>query len=46
MENFLDRYYSPKLNQDWVNNINSQIIPKEKEAVSKSLKTMTLVELL
>jgi hypothetical protein len=39
MENFLDRYQIPKLNQDQINNLNSPISPKEIEAVIKSLPT-------
>jgi hypothetical protein len=37
MDNFLDRYQVPKLNQDQVNDLNSPISPKEKEAVINSL---------
>ena len=36
---FLDRYQVPKLNQDQINHLNSPVIPKEKEAVIKSLPT-------
>ena len=36
MENFLDRYQIPKLNQDQTNHINSPISPKEIEEI-KSL---------
>jgi hypothetical protein len=36
MENFLDRYQVPKLNQDQVNYLNSPISPKEIEAVINS----------
>ena len=39
MDNFLDRYQIPKLNQDQINDINSPITPKEIEAVIKSLPT-------
>jgi hypothetical protein len=39
MDDFLDRYYISKLNQDQVNYLNSLIIPKEIEAVIKSLPT-------
>ena len=39
MENFLDRYQIPKLNQDQINHLNSPITPKEIEAVIKSLPT-------
>jgi hypothetical protein len=38
-DNFLDRYQVPKLNQDQINHLNSPVIPKEKEAVIKSLPT-------
>jgi hypothetical protein len=34
MDNFLDTYQVPKLNQDLINHINSCITPKEIEAVS------------
>ena len=37
MDNFLDRYHLPKLNQDQVNYLNSSITPKEIEAVIKLL---------
>jgi hypothetical protein len=37
MDNFLDRYQVPKLNQDQINHLNSPITPKEIEAVIKSL---------
>jgi hypothetical protein len=33
MDNFLDRYQVPKLNQDQVNDLNSPISPKGTEAV-------------
>jgi hypothetical protein len=39
MDNFLDRYQIPTLNQDQVNHLNSPISPKEIEAVIKSLTT-------
>jgi hypothetical protein len=39
MDNFLDRYQIPKLNQDLTNDLNSPISPKEIEAVIKSLPT-------
>ena len=39
MDNFLDRYQIPKLNQDQINHLNSPISPKEIEAVIKSLPT-------
>jgi hypothetical protein len=37
MNNFLDRYQLPKLNQDQINDLNSPISPKEIEAVINSL---------
>jgi hypothetical protein len=39
MNNFLDRYQVPKLNQDQINDLNSPISPKEIEAVINSLPT-------
>jgi hypothetical protein len=39
MDKFLDRYQVPKLNQDQINDLNSPISPKEKEAVINSLPT-------
>ena len=39
MDDFLDRYQVPTLNQDQINNINSPMTPKEIEAVIKSLPT-------
>jgi hypothetical protein len=39
MDNFLDRYQVPRLNQDQINNLNSPISPKEIEAVINSLPT-------
>jgi hypothetical protein len=39
MDNFIDRYQVPKLNQDQINNLNSPISPKEIEAVINSLPT-------
>ena len=39
MDNFLDRYQVPKLNQDEINDLNSPISPKEIEAVINSLPT-------
>jgi hypothetical protein len=41
MDNFLDRYQVPKLNQDQINDLNSAISPKEIEAVINSLPTTT-----
>jgi hypothetical protein len=37
MDNFLDKYQVPKLNQDQINDLNSPISPKEIEAVIKSI---------
>jgi hypothetical protein len=39
MDNFLDRYQVPKLNQDQINNLNSPISPKEIETINNSLPT-------
>jgi hypothetical protein len=39
MDNFLDRYQIPKLNQDQINHLNKSIMPKEIEAVINSLPT-------
>jgi hypothetical protein len=39
MDNFLDRYQVPKLNQDQINHLTSPISPKEIEAVINSLPT-------
>ena len=39
MDNFLNRYQIPKLNQDQINHLNSPINPKGIEAVIKSLPT-------
>ena len=39
MNNSLDRYQIPKLNQDQVNDLNIPISPKEIEAVINSLPT-------
>jgi hypothetical protein len=39
MDNFLDRYQVPKLNQDQINNLNSPISPKEIEVVINNLPT-------
>ena len=38
MDDFLDRYHLPKLNQDQINNLNR---PKKIEAVIKSIPTKT-----
>ena len=39
MDNFLDRYQMPKLNQDYIDHLNSPINPKEIEVVFESLPT-------
>jgi hypothetical protein len=39
MDNFLDRYQVPRLNQDQINYLNSPISPKEIEAVINNLIT-------
>ena len=39
MDEFLDRYKIIKSNQDQVNHLNNLLIPKEIEAVIKSLPT-------
>jgi hypothetical protein len=39
MDNFLDRYQLPKLNQDQINDLNSPISLKEIEAVINILPT-------
>ena len=39
MDKFLDGYQVLKLNQDQVNDLNSPISPKEREAVINSLPT-------
>jgi hypothetical protein len=39
MDDFLDRYHLPTLNQNWLNHLNSPITPKEIEAVIKSFPT-------
>jgi hypothetical protein len=41
MDNFLDRFQGPKLNQDQINDLNSLISPKEIEAVINSLTPPT-----
>jgi hypothetical protein len=38
MDNFLDRYQVPKLNQNQIKNVNSPISPKEIEAASIASK--------
>ncbi len=39
MDNFLDRYQVPKLNQDLINDLNSPISPKEIVSIVNSLPT-------
>jgi hypothetical protein len=39
MDNFLDRYLVPKLNQDQINHLNSPITPSETEVIIKRLPT-------
>jgi hypothetical protein len=39
IDNFLDRYQVPKLNQNQINHLNSSISPKEIKAVIKSFPT-------
>ena len=39
MENSLDRYRVPKLNQDQINHLNISIAPNEMEAIINSLPT-------
>jgi hypothetical protein len=39
MNDYIDRYQVPKLNQDQVNHLNDPIIPKEIGVVIKSLRT-------
>jgi hypothetical protein len=39
MDNFLERFQISKLNQNQINHLNSPIIPKDIEAVIKSLPT-------
>jgi hypothetical protein len=41
MDDFLDRYHLPKLNQDQINNLNRPITPKEIEAAIKNFLTPT-----
>jgi hypothetical protein len=41
LDNFLDRYKLPKLNQEQINELNSHIFPKEIETVINSLSTTT-----
>jgi hypothetical protein len=44
MDNFLDRFQVPKLNQDQINDLNSAIYPKEIETVINSLSTKKIPE--
>jgi hypothetical protein len=37
MDDFIDRYHIPKLNQEQVNYLNSAICPKEIEDIIKNL---------
>jgi hypothetical protein len=39
MDNFLDRYKVPKLNQDQINHLNRSITPKEIKAAIRNLPT-------
>ena len=39
MDNFLDKYQAPKLNQDQINDLNSPISPKEIEVFIDRLPT-------
>ena len=39
MENFLERYQIPKLNEHHINHLNSPITPEETETVIRSLLT-------
>ena len=39
MDNFLDKYYLPKLNQEQISKLNRTITAKEIETVIKSLPT-------
>lgn len=41
MDNFLDTYHLPKLNQDQISTLNQHITPSETEAVIKRLPTKT-----
>lgn len=42
MDNVLDIFHIPKLNQDQVNSLNSAIAPQDIEAVIKSLSTKNI----
>ena len=39
MDNFLDRYQTPNLNQDQIDHINSPITPREIEVVIEGILT-------
>jgi hypothetical protein len=39
IDDFLDRYHVPKLNQDQVNYLNNPIMPKKIEIVIKNIQT-------
>jgi len=39
MDNFLDKYQVPKLNQEQINYLNNPITPKEIEAITKRVST-------
>jgi hypothetical protein len=44
MDNFLDRFWIPKLNQDQRIHVNSPITPKDNKAVIKSQDQMDFVQ--
>jgi hypothetical protein len=44
MDNFLERYQVPKLNQEHINDLNSPIPPKETEAVINSLPAKKIAQ--
>jgi hypothetical protein len=44
MDDFLDKYQIPKLNQEQINHLNSPITPKEVEEVIKSLPAENVQE--
>jgi NADH/NAD ratio-sensing transcriptional regulator Rex len=46
LDNFLDGYQVPKLNQDQINNLNSLISPKEIETAINSLPTKKAQDLM
>ncbi|EGW07029.1 Retrovirus-related Pol polyprotein LINE-1 [Cricetulus griseus] len=39
MDNFLDRFHLPRLNQEQISNLNRPITPNEIEAIIRSLPT-------